>query len=1215
MSLLGLKFLGCTVKNFSTNLGLEGQKSSIKINLVEDLRLGDLFTPKVVGRPLSVEFGALKFTGLLQNYIRSGSVEGKYTYEVTLEDPRDILDGCTLILGDFEGTTSVVPNLLNVYGYYESTGFNASLSNSAGMPWNLVRPAIEAMTLAQTSFGGPLNYKGISYSLDLSGLPIPDNSYRIGGQQISLLQIISEICHDMACDFFVELVYNTQRIRVRTISRRMQPSPGVLSNYIATQTTSGICKRSNIGVEARNETCSYFLVGGQQTSIYQTSEAYQYFGQDVNNYPIIGARTDADDPWSMTATLNALEVSDIIGANTYTVDMLEMACAEFSQELWMTYIACRKEALATLLHINGLAWNPTLNGFAFDANAAAQGALFNLLGPNAANISAGIVEESYMWRINRLHSFVKKACDEYLGKKFLIPTRFILATTEAETGQIIQSHNFTNLGYSTIAPLGLNVAYNSFFGPGNGQYQAFCKYDPSNLFQVGTTSVDSNLDFTYTQEEITKVSITSGLRENDAGIIQVAINAAQQQVNLFVFRYKLLNGANPAISDNGTFSLQVYTEDTDLPGVTNGFLSTIGINNESSKHIISFWLNVDDEEDETKVLFYFKVVKINGEYFIDISIGTLEDINIAPILTAPTGLAARIREYIKFLVKADGRLTSLSGIFDLSRVPIESYVFDNTSFGCYVKCSVDDKLYSFSAAPTVYYALVTVDNPVHIAPTVGTGADMATILKILNIVDPDPAPTPSSPTLLARLMRRWAAGTFVPKIRNMAIQPIGFAVPIIDNINTYGPWYQVGALGKVQYEKDNTLTPWDCGGQLEMNAIANAKVYNALSFQQAQETGSFELVGVPAFNIGDVVVTGGPNITSIDIGYSDGGVTTTYRFHTFSNRFGIVTKNQIESARRNIKGQLENEKKIRQLTDVNLRKAAAANNGVRQFVTQQLVHQFNAAAAGKTSSPIITFYCDDWSVNAEKVVTGGIVPMTEAAASWRADDDDEYVRTASMSLDGVLRPISTHLYDKDLESLDDLDAMTTYVKPNANYTLANTVSDLDPFLTGNDIQVLIQGDTADTLDGNNFINSGVGQNEQRVVGLRGPLVISGWGYSVDDCWVPNENPDTLDGDILPGYLRKAQKWKTGPLETLWDEERGVWTGLGHCLGKTQSVIPASGGSGFIDLYQAYGSVINGRIKDRTVYNFFGTQVGSGSNVISVWVPEAAAWYIVAADCP
>lgn len=1207
MSLTGLKFLGCTVKNFSTNIGLENQKTSVKISLVEDRHLGDLFIPNKQGTPLSVEFGALRFTGLLQNYTRSGGADGLYTYEATLEDPRDILEGTTLILGDFEGATSVVPNLLNIYGYYESTGFNASLANSAGMSWNMIKPAIEAMTLNQTSFGGPLNYKGYSYSVDLSGLPVPASSYRVGGTSISLLQIISEVCHDAACDFFVEFEYGTRKIKVRTISRRLQPKPGLLSAYIAAQTASGNCIKSNVGVEARNETCSHFLTGGQVTDVYQSGEAYQYFGQDVNNLPILAYRTDPDDVWTVTGDLNSLEISDITGATTYSANMLEMACAEFSQELWMAYVSSNKAALAALLGIDGLVLDPALLGFAPGRIAQANVGLFNMKGLQAANLNAGLLDQAFMWRIARVHSFVKKAYDQHLGKTFLIPTRFVNASIEAETNQIVKSHDFASLGYSINTPLGLSSTYNSFFGPSNGQFQAYCRYDPSALFQTGVDQGTFLLDFTLgqTRAHPTYTPVVPAAVDMNFRVLDVSDFVADLGLGEsygFTALYKL--PASDKVADNGFFSLVTYNFDR---ADEKDAQIVIGLEMWSTWQ--PFWarLNPDDLAERTFAHRRFEIEKINGDYYVRLQV-ILDNNQFAP--------GADFHSKMGFKLETTAVVTRLTGLFDLSRLSTESYVFDESSFGVYVKCTVSENLYPLSTSlnlvglPGVQYgALVTVDNPIHIAPTVSTGAELAQILTIFNIPD-----NVANRAAWNAMTQRYAAGTCVQKVRNMAIQPIAFAIPIQDNLNTYGPWYAVGALGKVQYEKDTTLNPWDCGGEANMNALAGAKVSQSLSFQQSQETGSFELVGVPAFNIGDAISTGGPNITNMDVGYSERGVTTTYRFHTFSNRFGVVNKSAIEQNRRTTRGIIDAQKKIRQLGELNLKKISGANNANRQLVSTFLVNQFAPGFAGRSSNNIITFYCDDWTADDEvttgKVISGGIVPMIEGPITWRAADNDDFVKTASMSLDGLLRPFSTHFYDRLTETLDDVDAMATYVKANTNYASNSTVTFLNPFQAENDVQVLIQGDDSADLDGNNFLNDSPVDGDQRVIGLKGPIVISSFGWSVDDAPVPNASPaDLSSSSFEDNYLRNGQLWPTGPLEILWDGERGVWTSMGHCMGTTQSSI-ASGSTGLINLWKGFNSVITGRLKDRTVMNITNKTIASGTAVVCVWIPENKKWCIV-----
>ena len=61
--------------------------------------------------------------------------------------------------------------------------------------------------------------------------------------------------------------------------------------------------------------------------------------------------------------------------------------------------------------------------------------------------------------------------------------------------------------------------------------------------------------------------------------------------------------------------------------------------------------------------------------------------------------------------------------------------------------------------------------------------------------------------------------------------------------------------------------------------------------------------------------------------------------------------------------------------------------------------------------------------------------------------------------------------------------------------------------------------------------------------LRGPLIISGWGFGMDDFPVPNKGsayPDNREFDQNMSHDRAL--WKTGPVHLMWDDERQVWQG-------------------------------------------------------------------------
>jgi hypothetical protein len=62
----------------------------------------------------------------------------------------------------------------------------------------------------------------------------------------------------------------------------------------------------------------------------------------------------------------------------------------------------------------------------------------------------------------------------------------------------------------------------------------------------------------------------------------------------------------------------------------------------------------------------------------------------------------------------------------------------------------------------------------------------------------------------------------------------------------------------------------------------------------------------------------------------------------------------------------------------------------------------------------------------------------------------------------------------------------------------------------------------------------------RSVGLRSPMVLTGWGFDVDGKPVPNEKPDEPTDTFAAGAFSDVSNWKSGPLDVRWDDERKVW---------------------------------------------------------------------------
>ena len=68
-------------------------------------------------------------------------------------------------------------------------------------------------------------------------------------------------------------------------------------------------------------------------------------------------------------------------------------------------------------------------------------------------------------------------------------------------------------------------------------------------------------------------------------------------------------------------------------------------------------------------------------------------------------------------------------------------------------------------------------------------------------------------------------------------------------------------------------------------------------------------------------------------------------------------------------------------------------------------------------------------------------------------------------------------------------------------------------------------------------------NTVRINALRGPLIMSGWGYGSDDMPQPNNgNHWPNNQSFSPETAHNRTKWKTGPVHLMWDDERQVWHG-------------------------------------------------------------------------
>ena len=94
---------------------------------------------------------------------------------------------------------------------------------------------------------------------------------------------------------------------------------------------------------------------------------------------------------------------------------------------------------------------------------------------------------------------------------------------------------------------------------------------------------------------------------------------------------------------------------------------------------------------------------------------------------------------------------------------------------------------------------------------------------------------------------------------------------------------------------------------------------------------------------------------------------------------------------------------------------------------------------------------------------------------------------------------------------------------------------LDNFFDGLDFVQTVNNSSEKDLDLRKLSSS---PSTVYTTGLRGPLILSGWGYDIVDRPVPSEDGD----EHLTDMQGDRSTWKSGPVNLQWDEERQVWQG-------------------------------------------------------------------------
>jgi hypothetical protein len=132
------------------------------------------------------------------------------------------------------------------------------------------------------------------------------------------------------------------------------------------------------------------------------------------------------------------------------------------------------------------------------------------------------------------------------------------------------------------------------------------------------------------------------------------------------------------------------------------------------------------------------------------------------------------------------------------------------------------------------------------------------------------------------------------------VYPDLVVIPLISNERCYGPWVSsqvdvqssayVNIGGRVEFIKDENLSPWNYAGYELMNEAGVLQAQFANSLLLFSERGGFSYPGMPTTSLCQVLLSGGPLVTNISVDVNEGGIKTTYKMDLYTASFGKLQK-------------------------------------------------------------------------------------------------------------------------------------------------------------------------------------------------------------------------------------------------------------------------------------------------------------------------------------
>lgn len=313
-----IKFLGCSVLNFTSQIGWGLDNSTLTVELVEDCENNDRFwgrDQELIGTAKYFDIrewgGDFRFSGIITSWSENKSSSGQ-TFSVTMQDAKQLLSGVTVMTDTYSWAPVTYYNFYNVLAKFEGLvllgncpDFGLAKSNERGMNYQNILKALLTIGLEdqldpKQRFACFSPTRGVAppgtadFVIDIGwrwskfedrfyqqrndALPLGPSFYKIPGT-MNLLEMFNNICDLTGRNLYIDMYYDFDVGKNVIVVRCIHLIDTYAGNYdtLITEFDGGASSLS-YGRELNNPKTRTMLLGDNYSYLAQATHFVPCFG-------------------------------------------------------------------------------------------------------------------------------------------------------------------------------------------------------------------------------------------------------------------------------------------------------------------------------------------------------------------------------------------------------------------------------------------------------------------------------------------------------------------------------------------------------------------------------------------------------------------------------------------------------------------------------------------------------------------------------------------------------------------------------------------------------------------------------------------------------------------------------------------------------------------------------------------------------------------------